>query len=325
MIRGEDDSNRDTSDAPLWFIVSVADLMEREEHDGFLTETAGDRTIREVIISLAQGYIHGTPNGIVMDPSSGLIYSPSHFTWMDTNYPAGTPRQGYPISIQALWFAALTLLARIDHDPLWSTLAKQVQDSIHTYYTRPGQSWLCDCLHGTAGQSAGQSVADDHLRPNQLLAVTLGAVTDPTLRAGIIEACMELLIPGALRTLADRRVTFALPIERHSRLLNDPFLPFWPHYEGDEDTRRKPAYHNGTAWPWLMPMLAEAMLLTWGSPAKARASGILASSAPLFQRFSLGSLEEIVDGGYPHAPRGCGSQAWSITEWVRVRKLLETS
>ena len=325
MIRGDDDSNRDTSDAPLWFIVSVANLMEREEHNGFLTETAGGRTIREVLISLAQGYICGTFNGIAMDPSSGLIYSPSHFTWMDTNYPAGTPRQGYPISIQALWFASLTLLARIDHDPQWSTLAKQVQDSIYTFYTRPGQPWLSDCLHGTAGQSVQESIADDHLRPNQLLAVTLGAVTDPTLCAGIIEASMELLIPGALRTLADRRVTFALPIERHSQLLNHPLFPFWPHYEGDEDTRRKPAYHNGTAWPWLMPMLAEAMLLTWGSPAKTRASGILASSAPLFQRFSLGSLEEIVDGGYPHAPRGCGSQAWSITEWVRVRKLLETS
>jgi len=325
MIRGDDDSNRDTSDAPLWFIVSVADLMEREEDDSFLTETAGSRTIREVLISLAQGYIRGTSNGIAMDPESGLIYSPSHFTWMDTNYPAGTPRQGYPISIQALWFASLTLLARIDHDPAWTTLAKKVQDSIHTHFTRPGQPWLSDCLHGTAGQNARESIADDHLRPNQLLAITLGAVTEPSLCAGIIEGCTELLVPGALRTLADRRVTFALPIERHGQLLNHPLFPFWPRYEGDEDTRRKPAYHNGTAWPWLMPMLAEAMLLTYGPTAKARATGILASSTPLFQRFSLGSLEEIIDGGFPHAPRGCGSQAWSITEWVRVKKLLENA
>ena len=155
------------------------------------------------------------------------------------------------------------------------------------------------------------------------MAVTLGAVTDPVLCAGIIEACTELLIPGAIRTLADRPVAFPLPVERLGQLLNDPQHPFWPRYEGDEDTRRKPAYHNGTAWPWPMPMLAEAMLMLYGPAAQARAAGMLASSLPLFQRFSLGSLEEVIDGGYPHTPRGCGSQAWSITEWVRVRQLLE--
>ena len=323
MIRGHDDSNRDTSDAPLWFFTSVADLLQREGHDGFLGETAGGRTVRQVLISLGHGYVRGTPNGIAMDAESGLIYSPSHFSWMDTNYPAGTPRQGYPVSIQALWFAALQLLSRIDEDPSWPLLAAQVQQSILTYFTRPGQPWLSDCLHGSTGQNARQCIADDHLRPNQLMAVTLGAVTDPVLCAGIIEACTELLIPGAIRTLADRPVAFPLPVERQGQLLNDPQHPFWPHYEGDEDTRRKPAYHNGTAWPWPMPMLAEAMLMLYGPAAKARAAGMLASSLPLFQHFSLGSLEEVIDGGYPHTPRGCGSQAWSITEWVRVRQLLE--
>ena len=36
-------------------------------------------------------------------------------------------------------------------------------------------------------------------------------------------------------------------------LLNNPVEPYWPRYEGDEDTRRKPAYHNGTAWTWTFP------------------------------------------------------------------------
>ncbi len=324
MIRGGDDSNRDTSDAPLWYFTSVADLLRREGHHGFLEEIVGGRSVRQVLVSLGQGYVSGTPNGIAMDPDSGLIYSPSHYTWMDTNHPAGTPRQGYPISIQALWFDALQLLETIDSAPQWPALRAQVQQSILTYYTRPGQPWLSDCLHGAPGQSARNCVADDHLRPNQLLAITLGAVTDPARCAGILEGCLELLVPGALRTLADRPVTFPLPVERNGQLLNDPLHPFWPRYEGDEDTRRKPAYHNGTAWPWLMPMLAEAMVLVYGPAAKARAAGILSSSLPLFARFSLGSLEEIIDGAYPHAPRGCGSQAWSITEWVRVRQLLET-
>ena len=72
------------------------------------------RSLRTVLISMARSLMAGTPNDINMDPESGLIFSPAHFTWMDTNHPAGTPRQGYPIEIQALWHAALELLSQID-------------------------------------------------------------------------------------------------------------------------------------------------------------------------------------------------------------------
>ena len=44
------------------------------------------------------------------------------------------------------------------------------------------------------------------------------------------------------------------------RQLNDPGSPYWPRYEGDEDTRRKPAYHNGTAWIWTFPTACEALV-----------------------------------------------------------------
>lgn len=323
MIRGDDDSNRDTSDAPLWFFAAVADLLEREKSDAFLDETAGGRTIREVLVSIGRHCAGRLFNGIYMDPESGLLFSPAHFTWMDTNHPAGTPREGYPICIQSLWFAALKLLARIDAgDPRWAELAAKVQTSILKYFVRPGQAFLSDCLHAAPGTPAALAVADDHLRPNQLLAVTLGAVTDPEVCREIIESGMELLVPGALRTLADRPVNYELPVYRDGRLLNDPKHPFSPQYLGDEDTQRKPAYHNGTGWPWLMPMLAEAMLLTWGEAARERAAGVLASSLPLFRRFALGTLEECVDGATPHAPRACGAQAWSITEWLRVAALV---
>ena len=49
-----------------------------------------------------------------MDQESALVYSPGHFTWMDTDHPAGTRRQGYPVEIQALWIEALNLLKQID-------------------------------------------------------------------------------------------------------------------------------------------------------------------------------------------------------------------
>ena len=94
IIHGNTVGNRDTSDAPLWFCVAAGDLMEAMGDRKVLDVACGSRTLREVLVSILTYYRDGTPNGIHMDPASGLIYSPSHFTWMDTNYPAATPREG---------------------------------------------------------------------------------------------------------------------------------------------------------------------------------------------------------------------------------------
>ena len=323
MIRGDDCSNRDTSDAPLWFMTACADLVRTSGHSDFLDATAGHRTVREVILSLIAHYQSGTPNGIRMDPDSGLIFSPSHFTWMDTNYPAGTPREGYPIEIQALWFAALQFAATHLGQIHAADLARKVAHSIASLYPRPSLGWLADCLHARPGTPAAHATADDHLRPNQLFAVTLGAVSSPEIMTSITTACLSLLVPGAIRTLADKAVTFPLRIERDGVLLNDPLHPYWPQYAGDEDTRRKPAYHNGTAWPWPMPSLAEALVLTHGSRALPRARAILASMNALLTSGCLGHLPEITDGSRPHRPGGCGAQAWSVSEFLRVQIFLE--
>ena len=125
-------------------------------------------------------------------------------------------------------------------------------------------------------------------------------------------------MPGALRTLADRPVTFALPIFRDGHLLNHPLEPYWPYYSGDEDTRRKPAYHNGTAWPWLMPMLAEAMLITHGKAAELPARALLGTASRLGSIGSVGNWAEIMDGAAPHFPKGCPAQAWSASELLRL-------
>jgi predicted glycogen debranching enzyme len=320
MIRGADTGNRDTSDAPLWFAVACSDLAAAEGGEKFLKSDCGGRTVKQVIASIAHAYIDGTPNGVKMDPESGLIFSPSHYTWMDTNFPAGSPRQGYPVEIQALWHATLAFMARIDkkYAQRWRSLAETVQKSISSLFWQPSLGCFADCLHAAPGQAARHSKADDHLRPNQLLAITLGAIADAACSRQILNACEELLIPGAIRSLADRAVTLALPVHFDNHLLNDPHRPYWGHYSGDEDTRRKPAYHNGTAWTWPFPSYCEAWALTYGKQGRQTALAWLTSSLRLLESGCLGHLPEILDGDYPHAPRGCDAQAWGASEWVRV-------
>ncbi len=321
MIHGADTGDRDTSDAPLWFIVACRDLIQADGTSDLLDRPCNGRPLRVVIRSIIMSYMEGTPNGIRMDPDSGLIYSPSHFTWMDTNHPAGTPRQGYPIEIQALWYAALNAAAEWLALDRFRSLADQVGASIIRLYAGEN-GYLSDCLHGNRDTAAAAATQDDALRPNQLLAITLGAVRDAALCRQMLSACETLIVPGAIRSLADRPVRIPLPVYRDGALLNDPRNPYWGSYTGDEDTRRKPAYHNGTAWTWMFPSFAEAWHLVYGEAGRDTALAILGSSTVIINSGCIGHVPEILDGNAPHTERGCTAQAWGVTELLRVLQQL---
>ncbi len=335
-IHGNDASNRDTSDAPLWFGVVCEELAAALARRGggaaeFYTtvvDPAG-RTVGEVLRAIAVGHLRGTPNGIRVDRQSALVWSPSHFTWMDTNHPAGTPREGYPIEIQALWLRLLRQLDRLGQPPWeapWAELAQRAQASFERHFWLEDPGWYADVLVASAGQSAAEATPDTALRSNSLLAVGLGFATGERARRMVLAARQWLVVPGGLRSLAPLPVSPPLPIRgQHGELLNDPVHPYWGRYEGDEDTRRKPAYHNGTAWTWTLPHFCEALARAWDfAPEAVRAARCyLASAERLLGEGCLGHLPEILDGDVPHTQRGCDAQAWSVTEALRVWRLLD--
>jgi len=320
LLRGAEVSNRETSDAPLWWVVAAGEWLER---GGDPDTDCDGRTMRDVMHSIVCHYRDGTEGGVKMDEASGLIFSPAHFTWMDTDNPCGTPREGYPIEIQALWIAALRVLQVYAPDAVWQDMITKTASGIEQYYWRAADGWFSDCLHAPRGTSACDAVADDHLRPNQWLAFALGAITDLEKVRSALLASQCLLIPGAARSLAPRAVQYQLPVIRADKLLNDPTRPYWPRYNGPEDVSRKPAYHNGTAWGWQFPLFAEAMLLAWGEEARPTTRRLLSASVLPWRNGCVGQLPEIVDGDLPHLQRGCGAQAWSVSEWLRVWALLD--
>jgi starch synthase (maltosyl-transferring) len=324
-IFGADASNRDTSDAPLWFGLVSEELGADLE----LLEPVPGRSLRDVLESIAQNYIKGTPNGIRMDAASALVWSPSHFTWMDTNYPACTPREGYPVEIQALWIRLLRQLARRvkpEERSKWEQLAAQAQASLENFFWVQDKGYYADVLLAARGRPAQDAVIDDALRSNCLLVVSLGLVSGERAQKCVEAALRYLVVPGALRSLAP--LTVSVPLQNRGndgRILNDPKFPYWGHYEGDEDTRRKPAYHNGTAWTWTFPIFCEALARAWNFAPEpvAAARGYLGSMARLMSEGCLGYIPEILDGDAPHTQRGCDAQAWGVTEALRVSKLLQ--
>jgi starch synthase (maltosyl-transferring) len=284
LLRGEIVTNRDTSDAPLWLIVGIGELIEA---GGSMADEFAP-AVRSILNARRTKLMHA---------ETGLIFSASHYTWMDTDSPPYTPRVGYPIEIQALWHAALRVASTHFGEP--AELASLVQASIQKLFWLESAGYYADCLHADFTQ-------DTSLRPNQWLAITLGAVTE----AGCIQQTLKttqcLLVPGAARSLASHQPGW------------------WPRYTGPEEVTRKPAYHNGTAWGWQYPLYAEALLKSHGTNALPAARRLLSATAALFDQGCLGQLPEITDGALPHYQRGCSAQAWSVSEWVRVWHGLQT-
>jgi predicted glycogen debranching enzyme len=251
-----------------------------------------------------------------MDPETRLLFSPSHFTWMDTNFPAGSPRQGYPVEIQALWHNALTFLEMIDPDKGWHRKADQVRQAVETLFWNETSGYFSDCLQGDG--PASRAVPDDALRPNQLLLITLGVIPPGGKARKTVETCLELLVPGGIRSLADRKLAVPLPVTHNGQVLNDPHHPYHGVYQGDEDTNRKPAYHNGTAWTWPFPVFCEAWAKVFGEDSHATCLSWLGSVKHLMRTGAAGFIPEILDGDFPHLPRGCDAQAWRVSEAARV-------
>jgi glycogen debranching enzyme len=129
-----------------------------------------------------------------------------------------------------------------------------------------------------------------------------------------------------VRSLAPLPVSVPLELRAaDGRILGDPLHPYRGIYSGDEDTSRKPAYHNGTAWTWPFPSLCEALVMAWErSPAAVIAArALLGSTDLLLHGGCVGQLPEILDGDAPHRQKGCDAQAWSATETLRVWRILE--
>ena len=294
IIYGKTAGNRDTTDAQLWFVRCVQEMFESlnvSRFEGSGDKLSNSQTLKHSNLfktceSIVDNYIKGTPNGIHMDPESGLVWSPSHFTWMDTNYPACTPRVGYPVEIQALWISALRFLGRDE-------LAAKAQASLERLFK--WEFGYRDCLAAPHGEPAAQAMPEDTIRPNQLFLITLGVLKDKS----ILRATEELLVPGGVRSLNALH-----PLYRGI-------------YAGDENTARKPAYHNGTVWAWPFPLYAEALVAA-GACTKDVALSLLAGAVENLNTGCLCHLSENADGDAPHAQKGCTAQAWSDSELLRV-------
>ena len=284
-----------TVDATLWFIEAL-----RAYHEA----TADSNLIRELFPSLLEilkWYRRGTRYNISMDENDGLIYAGEagvQLTWMDAKVDnwVVTHRIGKPVEINALWYNALCAMA--DFANLLGEDSEEYMALTDKTKTGFGRFWQADMgycydvLDGPDGH-------DGRLRPNQLLAISLthSPLTLEQQRSTLDACARHLLTPHGLRSLS-------------------PDDPEYIGIYGGDRHKRDGAYHQGTAWSWLLGPFVKAHLRVYNDPQQA-----LTYLQPLIHHLAdhgIGSISEIFDGDPPFTARGCIAQAWSVAEILQA-------
>ncbi len=299
--RGGADPGYNTADASLWYVLAVRAYYEATQDARLLHDLLP--ALRDII----DRYISGTRFGIGVDPGDGLLRAGepgTQVTWMDARVGdrVVTPRLGKPVEINALWYNALRALAALlaaggeEAARTYDALADRVRTSFRRRFVRPGQTHLADVVDGPEGD-------DLALRPNQLFAVSLPfPLLDDAEAAAVVDAAGRTLLTSyGLRSLS-------------------PDHPAYQGRYGGDQRRRDGGYHQGTVWAWLLGPYAEAYYRVSGD--MARALRLLGPIEDHLRDAGLGTVSEIFEGDPPHLPRGCIAQAWSVSEILRVWKVL---
>ncbi len=284
-----------TVDATLWFVAAVG------EYAGLTGDHDLVRRLWPVLVDIVDNHLNGTRHGIGVDLQDGLLAASDpgiQLTWMDAKVGdwVVTPRMGKPIEVNALWYHCLRVIESLaellgEEASRFGEAASRVESSFKRFWN--DELGFCfDVIDGPDGN-------DPRLRPNQLLAVSLGhSALEPDQMRAVVDVCARnLYTPTGLRTLG----------------------PTEPGYRGryrGGPLERDGAYHQGTVWPWLLGPFVTAHHRVYGDAETALS---FLDAIPLhLAEAGIGSISEVCDGDPPHTPGGTVAQAWSVAEVLRA-------
>ena len=92
-------------------------------------------------------------------------------------------------------------------------------------------------------------------------------------------------------------------------------------YKGDI-VQRDLAYHNGSAFPWLLGYFVEGYLKLHGKSGISLAKKLLYGFEPEMTEHGIGTISELYYGDPPYSGKGAISQAWSVAELLRINYLI---
>lgn len=307
FMRGEECSLRVTElehpDVLLWAVWTV------QQYAKMVSRSQAKEKYGAFVNEIMQFLVDGKhPNVMLHD--NGLIYSEGKekaITWMNAtvNGLPVTPRTGYVVEFNALWYNALRFAA----DFLGSEGEKnQLIERMNEIADCAGKSFVEIFLneYGYLLDYVDGQMMDWSVRPNMIFAAAFDySPLDVKQKKGIVDiVTKELLTPKGIRSLSPKSGGYN------------------PNYVGPQ-IQRDYAYHQGTAWPWLEGFYLDAYLKIYKRSAISFVERQLIGFEDEMTKHCIGSIAELFDGNPPFQGRGAVSFAMNVAEILRITNLLE--
>ena len=289
------------ADAPLWFFWT---LQRLEAHIGAKKIW---KHYGEAMKQVLEAYKRGIAGRVVLN-DNGLVWAASDevpLTWMNSvvGGRSVTPRNGYQVEVNALWYNAVCYTLRLAGEAddkkfvkAWEKLPERTAASFNALFPL-SEGYLADYV-GCGGASTD-------IRPNMIIACALPyKMPDEQTQLEVIRTVRQhLLTPKGLRTLSPRN----------------------PLYKGSQEgtpAERDFAGKNGSVWPWLLSFYVRACFDVNGDAFLPQAEEALAGFDEDIQTYGIGSIGELFDADPPFAPRGAISQAWSVAALLDIHGMI---
>lgn len=290
-------------DASLWLFWTLQQYV-KYSNDKAVWKNYGTY-LKLILNSFREGAaynIHMLENGLLYAGVTG-----SAVTWMDAVVDGKpvTPRIGLAVEVNALWYNAICFaleLAGNAGDTYfvndWKPVAERIPAAFVETFWYAEKSYLYDYVHG--------DFRDKSVRPNQVFAVSLpySPLNEDQCKGVLDRVKSELVTPRGLRTLSPKNPEYK------------------PEYTGGP-VQRDLAYHQGSVFPWLFGHFAEAWLRLFEQGGVAYITKLYNGFEEVMPEHGIGTISELYDGDPPYKPSGAISQAWSVSELLRVSQMLE--
>ena len=296
-------SARVAADAPLWFFHTMQNL---EKHIGAKELWA---KYGEVMKSILEAYRRGHGEEVKLH-DNGLIWAAAErpLTWMGTIVDGApvTPRRGYPVELQALWYNAVSYtlaLAKKQGDKEfvkeWKDMPAKTQASFISKFWLEEEGYLADYVNADE--------TNKFIRPNMVMAAGLDyTMLDEEKRVRVLQTAKEhLLTPRGLRTLSPRNMLYK------------------SNYNEDQRSQDL-ASRNGSAWVAPLVFYVKACFAIGGEKFVSDARNILDGFDAELQTKCVGSISERFEGDPPHNPRGSVSHATSVAGLLQINEFIES-
>lgn len=300
FIEGADSTSiaeLDSPDALLWFVWALQQYASKKHKGVFFDEIA------EIVLQIID-FIADQHHPHIYMQNSGLLYvdgTKVPMTWMNAteNGLPITPRTGYVVEINALWYNALCFAESLTkHAAKRNALGKLAANVEQSFVTTFWNGlYLYDYVNG--------QYRDVEVRPNMILAVSLPfSPLNRQQQKSVLDICTrELLTTKGLRSLSPKSGSYR------------------PNYVGGMLERNR-NYHNGPVWPWFTGAYAEAYLKMHRHGGMSFVERLLIGMEAEMKKLCVGTLSELHDGNPPFKGHGAMSYAPSVGEILRTIQLL---